>query len=186
VKPGAELIVKFAQRKVPARVARESAPVCRLSAEGLGSWPLKLREGLPARGEKVYGVRLDATNQAHLVEGSVRTVLASDDGVQTIEVRGAAAAQPVGGPLVDVQGRVLGIALGEGRYRPVPAPWMAELRAVPQDLPPPPPRSGPQHSTPQHSAPQRAPKELPPDYIDKYNHDRAKALQKSLTVPDDI
>ncbi len=176
VRPGAQLVVSFAQRQVPARVAREGTAVCRLTADGLGSWPLHLREGLPARGEKVYGVRLDATNQAHLVEGSVRTVLASDDGVQTIEVRGAAASQPVGGPLIDMQGRVLGIAIGSGRYRPVPTQWMAELHAPPEGPPPPPapPRraSGPKH----------APKDLPPEFIDEYNHKRANALK----VPDDI
>ena len=184
VTPGAEIIVTFAQRKVPARVAREAAPVCRLSADGLGSWPLKLRESLPASGEKVYGVRLDAANQAHLVEGSVRAVLAGDDGVHTIEVRGAAAAQPAGGPLVDADGRVLGIALGGGRYRPVPAPWIAEVRAVPEDLPPPPPRATPpQRATPPpHATPRRGQQEVPPDFIEEYNRQRANALK----VPGDI
>jgi len=177
VKPGGQLVVNFAQHRVPARVAREGASICRLTADGLGSWPLKLRDSLPGRGEKVYGVRLDATGQAHLVEGSVRTVLTSDDGVQTIEVRGAAGQQPAGGPLIDAQGRVLGIAIGAGRYRPVPAQWMAELRAPPEDLPQPAPR---------HTAPARPPKEQPKDFNDEFNQQRAEALRKSLTVPDDI
>ena len=186
VTPGSHLLVHFAQRQVSAHVAREATPVCRLTADGLGSWPLRLRESLPARGEKVYGVRLDATNQAHLVEGGVHAVLAGDDGVPMIEVRGAAAAQPAGGPLVDAQGRVLGIALGAGRYLPVPGAWMTEMRAQSDDLPAPPPPPSQRMAEP-NRAPGKGPaKEIPPDFIEKYNHDRAEALRKSLTVPDDL
>jgi hypothetical protein len=171
IKAPGQLLVSFARRKVPARVAREGASVCRLTAEGLGSWPLQVRESVPARGEKIYAVRLDTAGQAYLLDGSVRAVSASDDGVQTIEVSGAAAGQPAGGPLIDTQGRVLGIALGSGRYRPVPSQWMAELRAPPEDLPAPRPRT---------VAPKA--KEPKPQLDEDWAHQRAKALK----MPDDI
>lgn len=128
--PGAELIVGFAQRKVAARVAADGASVCRLAAHGVGSWPLRLRPGLPAKGEKVYAVRLDAAGQAALVEGIVGAA-GMRDGSATIEVKGAAEHAPAGGPLLDTQGRVLGIALGGGRWRSVPAEWLPGARPIP-------------------------------------------------------
>lgn len=130
VKPAAQLLVTFGPRKVPARVDDdyEGHSVCRLSAEGMGSWPLRTRSGDPGKGEKVYGVSVDATGQAGLLAGSVRRVSAQD-GVRTIEVDGAAATQLAGGPLVDTQGRVLAIAMGAGRYRPIPPQWFAAKRA---------------------------------------------------------
>jgi hypothetical protein len=131
VKPASQLLVTLGSRKVPARVENdfEGHSVCRLSAEGMGSWPLRTRSGDPGKGEKVYGVSVDATGQARLIEGSVRHVSAQG-GVKTIEVDGAAATQLAGGPLIDTQGRVLAIAMGGGRYRPIPQQWLGARQKV--------------------------------------------------------
>ncbi len=177
LKPTSQLLVSFAQRKVPARVENlyEGQSVCKLAADGMGSWPLRTRDGDPGTGEKVYGVRMDATGQAHLIEGTVRRVSAQD-GVKTIEVDGAAASQLAGGPLIDTQGRVLAVALGEGRYRPIPPQWSAEMRA-----PPPAAAEPPKVAKPPKAA-KPAPKEPARDWFEERAHQKAKALK----VPDDI
>jgi len=165
--PSSQLVVRFAQREVPARVATLYAAngVCRLSAYGMGSWPLAVRTSLPQRGDRIYAAKVGATGQVSLVEGRVRRVF-GEDGVTHIDVNGPASLQPAGGPLLDDQGRVLGVGEGGGRYTPMPAPWLAEMNGpkpveVPKAAPPPEPERDP---------------------IDEEAHRRAQALK----VPGDI
>jgi hypothetical protein len=148
----------------------EGHSICKIVGDGLGSWPLKTRNGDPATGEKVYGVRVDATGQVHLIEGKVRRMTAQE-GLKTIEVEGAVASQLAGGPLIDAQGRALAVAMGEGRYRPIPPQWFAEMRAPP-----------PAEAPPPKAVAKPAPKEPAPDWIEERAHQKAKALK----LPDDI
>ena len=116
--PTMQLVVSFAQRKVPARVAAASARdgVCRLAADGMGSWPLAIASRVPAVGTAVYAMQLAPGGQVTLVPADVRQV-AADGGITTITVGAPADAAPAGGPLLDAQGQVLGVAQGGGRFR---------------------------------------------------------------------
>ena len=122
--PASQLIVSFAHRKVAARVAGMSAArdVCRLSADGIGSWPLAVAATVPSPGALVYAPGVGADGRVTLPDGKVRRVR-REAGTTTIEVAGAAATQPAGGPLLDAQGRVVGVGQGGGSYRPVPREW---------------------------------------------------------------
>lgn len=115
--PTMQLVVSFAQRKVPARVAAASGKdgVCRLAADGMGSWPLAIASRVPAVGATVYATELAPGGQVTLVPAEVRQV-AGGAGVTTITVGAPADAAPAGGPLLDAQGQVLGVAQGAGRF----------------------------------------------------------------------
>jgi hypothetical protein len=135
--PTSQLVVIFAQRKVPARVATIYGKdgVCRLAADGMGSWPLAIASRIPPVGALVYGAQVAPGGQVTLVPGSVWHVV-GEGGFTTITVGGDAGALPAGGPLLDAQGRVLGVGEGAGRYRPVPREWIAEMNLPPLELPP--------------------------------------------------
>ncbi|HXZ47895.1 MAG TPA: DnaJ domain-containing protein [Usitatibacter sp.] len=166
--PTSQIVVTFAQRAVPARVATVFGPdVCRLSAHGMGSWPLAIAPGVPRSGQKVYAAKVGTKGEVALVEGAVRSVH-GEDGVTVIGVTGPASLQPVGAPLLDAQGRVLGVCAGAGRYLQVPHEWIAEIR-------------GPKPVERPIAEPTPAP-EPKLDPIDEEAHRRAQALK----VPDDI
>ena len=116
--PTTQLVVSFAQRKVPARVAAGSGKdgVCRLAADGMGSWPLAIAPRVPGVGAEVYATQLAPGGQVRLVAADVRQV-AGEAGITTITVGSPADAAPPGGPLLDAQGQVLGVAQGGGRFR---------------------------------------------------------------------
>ncbi|HEX3096411.1 MAG TPA: J domain-containing protein, partial [Usitatibacter sp.] len=59
--PTTQLVVSFAQRRVPARVATIYGKdgVCRLAAEGMGSWPLSIASRIPRIGAAVYATQVE-------------------------------------------------------------------------------------------------------------------------------
>jgi hypothetical protein len=134
--PTTQLVVSFAQRKVPARVAtiygRDG--VCRLAVDGMGSWPLSITSRIPRIGAVVYGTQVAASGQVTLVPVNVRHVI-GEQGITTITVGGPVEALPPGGPLLDAQGQVLGVGEGAGRFRPVPREWIAEMNLPPPEVP---------------------------------------------------
>lgn len=165
--PTTQLVVTFAQRKVPARIATmyEREGVCRLTAEGLGSWPLPLRGSRPAPGDRIYATKIGANGQLALAEGTVRRVF-GDEGGTIVEVNGPASLQLAGGPLLDAQGRVIGVGEGGGRYRSVPPEWIAEMRGPVVTAPPKPtPKPVPAPPKDPLNAEERARKLRPPDDI---------------------
>jgi hypothetical protein len=166
--PTSQLVVGFAQRKVPARVATiyQKDEVCRLAADGMGSWPLAIAPSLPFVGQKVYATQLSSAGQLALIDGHVRRV-AGVGGLVTIEVGGPASSQLAGGPLLDAQGRVLGVGEGGGRYRPVPRQWIAEMNLPPQEEAPQPAKVETKHDD-------RPPIEIE---AEKAAHERAEKLR---------
>jgi hypothetical protein len=116
--PTMQLVVSFAQRKVPARVATISGKdgVCRLAADGMGSWPLAIASRVPPVGATVYATQLAPGGQVTLLPAEVRQVT-GEAGITTITVGSPGDAAPAGGPLLDAQGQVLGVGEGAGRFR---------------------------------------------------------------------
>ncbi len=115
--PTTELVVLFAQRRVPARVADSGAgrAYCVLEATGVGSWPLAMGGALPKPGDTVYATTVNDAGEVALAQGKVRRV-AVEAGATRIEVTAPASAEAAGGPLLDDQGRVVAIADGSGRH----------------------------------------------------------------------
>jgi hypothetical protein len=167
--PSSQLVVSFAQRKVPARVATiyPQDEVCRLAADGMGSWPLAIAPAMPREGDRVHATQLGANGQVALVDGKVSRVARSENGTVTIQVSGPASFQLAGGPLLDAQGRVLGVAEGGGRYRPVPKAWIAEMNL-------PPPQEAPAQPA---AAEKREPKAPIALEAEKAAHERAEKLR---------
>ncbi len=184
--PGAQYFVSLPPRKVPASVssADERRGLCRLSASGMGSWPLALSSVEPKPGERVYVVNVNPAGQAYVKEGSVKRVTASAAGDRVIETAGAATADG-GAPLLDSFGRVVAVAApakeGGVRHVAVPAAWLAEAR--PAASAPPASRAGAQPPSEASKSPlERQPVEMPAH--------RREALEKSFrpppSVPDDL
>ena len=169
ISPSTQLVVSFAQRKVPARVATiyPQDGVCRLSAFGMGSWPLAISPRLAREGERVHATQLGANGQLVLVDGTVSRVVRGANGLATVEVGGPAAMQLAGGPLLDMEGRVLGVSEGRGRYRPIPRAWIAEMNL-------PPPEEPPSQAEPAANEPAKSPIEMD---AEKAAHERAEKLR---------
>src|SRR5205823_994983 len=106
--------------------------LCKLAVEGVGSRPLAL-SGEPRVGQKVYSTKVNSVGQVALTEGKVKNVLPTPKG-KSIETSISVAPGTGGSPLLDIYGRVVGVATlaqaGEGRHVPIPAAWVNEARDV--------------------------------------------------------
>jgi hypothetical protein len=193
IQPGAVLRVNLPPRTVPAQVmtADEERGLCKLSAKGVGSKPLPLITGAPRVGEKVYATRVNSIGQVALTEGKVKQVYPEATGRQ-IEASIEVPAGGGGGPLLDSEGRVIGVTMvapGDGlvRHVEIPAAWIA---ALPLYRPPEIPAAAPRAPPPEPASPldpehKRIPKSLenvPPERIEKLE----KAFRPPPTVPDDL
>ncbi len=131
---GAQLVVKLAPRTLPARVATadNELGVCRLAVEGAGAWPLKLAGSMPGVGEKVYSMKVNSVGQVAIAEAKVTNVLPVPRGM-LIEAAIALAPEAAGSPILDADGRVVGVAIGaedgkHTRHAPVPLAWVDEAQ----------------------------------------------------------
>lgn len=119
---GAQIRVHNGPRVVSARVEHrdESLGLCRLAVEGGGAAsPLPVAGAAPVPGEKVLAATLDAAGEARLLTTKVSRVWT--EGARTLIETDGAAPDAQGGVLLDVGGRVLGIASGAGpAYYAVP------------------------------------------------------------------
>ncbi len=185
--PGAQYFVSLPPRKVPASVATadEARGLCRLSASGMGSWPLLLSSVEPRAGDPVFGIDLNAAGQPVVKEGRVKRISTADEQTRVIETSLAPGAD-AGAPLIDGLGRVVAIAArakdgGAVRHVGVPAAWLVEAApAARTDVPPEPrPEPGDEASG---SPLKREPVEIPAR--------RREALEKAFrpppAVPDDL
>ncbi len=129
IAPDAQLVVDFAKRRMPARVARldPQAGLCMLAAEGLGSWPLEFGTGAPRPGETVYLARPNAAGEAELSAGRVKRVV-NDAAGEVIEANVKVTPDLVGAPLLDYRGRVVAVADTSGRHHAIPDAWIEEAR----------------------------------------------------------
>ena len=127
ITPTSQVLVRIASREIPARVlgADEELGLCRLVARGVGSKPLEPGRTEAKAGDLVYAARLNETGKVALAQGTVKRVV-FEPRAKVIE---SGAAGPIGSPLLDAQGQLLGVSTGmDGRYIPVPAQWVVEAR----------------------------------------------------------
>lgn len=178
--PGAQIVVTIGSRAVPARIAEadESLGLCKLAVEGAGSWPMPLAGGGPGVGERVYAAGLGASGDVVLAEGVVKRV-ATEGALRIVEAAVPGVPAMGGRPLLDAQGRVVGVASaaqpgGSARYVMVPAGWATEQPSVQAPAPTPAPapvgESPPASPMPARGSPE----------------DIARKLRPPPTVPDDL
>lgn len=127
LKPGAQLLVHIAPRSQPARVASSESETgfCKLAVDGVGSWPLALRGFGPQVNEKVYATQLNAKGEIVLQEAVVKRVV-NEPNASFIETSRAVAAGSEGGPLLDLRGRVVGMAT-TSRHIGLPRDWIDDV-----------------------------------------------------------
>jgi hypothetical protein len=165
IQPGAILRVNLPPRTVPAQVmtADEDRGLCKLSAKGVGSKPLPIVSAAPRIGERVYATRMNSVGQVALTEGKVRQVHPEAKG-RKIEATIAIQPGGGGGPLLDTEGRVVGVtqvAAGDGQVRHVEIPksWIDDLPLYrPPEIPAAAPRAAPEPSSPLDPGHSRIPK----------------------------
>ena len=127
VTPTSQVVVSIASRETPARVLAvdEQLGLCRLMARGVGSRPFDAAATDPKTGDLVYAAKMNGSGKVTLAQGTVQRVV-FDANQKVIE---ATTSAPSGGPLLDTQGHVVGVATGnDGKYLPVPATWVAQAR----------------------------------------------------------
>jgi hypothetical protein len=97
---------------VPVKVAQvdEKVGVCKLTAAGIGSWPLPVTSGDPAPGETVYVTKMNANGEVSLVDAKVKRISPSPHGT-AIEVSVAVLPERAGGPVLNSYGHVVGVQL---------------------------------------------------------------------------
>jgi hypothetical protein len=134
VPPGAQLVVRLGTRAAPAQVALADGELglCKLSVHAAGSWPLVIYGLAPRPGERVYAPNVDAAGEVVLREGTVTGVTGPKGNV--LEISMPVAPATTGAPLLDTQGRVVGItssshAYGSDKHIALPAKWIGEARA---------------------------------------------------------
>jgi hypothetical protein len=188
IKPDSELVVVMAPRRIPARLGSADAEkrFCRLEVERAGSWPMMVRSAPPSTGEKIYAPELAANGEVTLREGSVKRVDEQPRGRVIVASVGVAPANS-GQPLLDVDGRVVGVAMvgddGKARHVGVPVEWIEAGKPKAKALPP---------TEPEPEATEKKPpvaKDLhdPRANISPERRERLeKAFRPPPTVPDDI
>ena len=112
ITPMSQLTLYMPPRRVPVKVAQvdEKLGVCKLTANGIGSWPVPITSGDPSPGEIVYATKMNAVGEVSLVEAKVKRVVPSDRG-KNIEISVAVLPERAGGPVFNSRGHVIGVQL---------------------------------------------------------------------------
>jgi hypothetical protein len=134
VPPGAQLVVRLGSRVAPAQISIADAElgICKLAVAGAGSWPLTIHGLEPRRGEKVYAATVNAAGDVVLLEGKVKDTVTGTKG-KVLEISMPVTTATSGAPLLDTQGRVVGVtsstdAYGADKRIALPAKWIGEAR----------------------------------------------------------
>ena len=124
IDPAAQLVVRIPPRDIPAQLKHADAAtgLCKLAVSGGASWPLSTTGVVPRAGDKVYAANLNAQGDVAVTPGEVRKIGRGAKGDVVEATVGAGTVD--GTPLLDVQGRVVAIALG-GQYVVLPKAWIA-------------------------------------------------------------
>lgn len=185
--PGAQVVVTIGARAVPARIASvdEGLGLCTLAVDGAGSWPLPLVGAEPKVGDKVYAAGVNAAGEVVLTDGVVKRV-ATDAHVRIVEAAVPAATGDGGRPLLDINGRVVGVATaaqpgGAVRHVMVPSEWAGEYSA-PTAVRAPPPGEVSSASPRETGAAAKA----PGNPLQGIAEEKARKIQLPQTVPDDL
>ena len=181
--PSSQILVKIPPRSIPARVANVDPvlDLCRLTAEGVGARPLELA-GSAKTGDLVYAAKVNASGELQLTQTTVKAVAVEPR--RQVRVYQAGAWGISGAPLLDVQGRVIGVATDDkGHHIPVPVQWIAEAREPLRDQKPAvevmAPAAG-SHGA--HSAIPKTIEDIPPERREKLE----KAYRPPASVEDEI
>ena len=125
ISPNAQLTVNMNPRVVPARLTMtdEGRGLCKLEVEGAGSWPIPVAAADARAGDIVYVTSVNAVGEVMLKEARVKSVV-RNGAVATID----ATLAPItsGAPLLDRQGRVVGVvttAAGASHHMVLPRSW---------------------------------------------------------------
>lgn len=173
IAPGVQVVVRIPPRDIPAqlRTADEASGLCKLSMSGGASWPLPMTGLAPNVGDRIYAVNLNAQGEAVVSAGEVRKVTPGAIG-RIIESTARAGTPIDGAPLLDVDGRVVAIAL-KGQHTTLPAAWIVDVPIV---------RSAPP-VTPEREAPaaEEAPRQAP-----EASPDRRERLEKAFRPPPSV
>lgn len=143
---GGSLAIDNGERANAARVAiaDEVLDVCRLHVAGGASRAMVIGRDPPRPGDKLYVVHFEG-GKTTLEEGTSKGIVPTPDG-NLIEISQAITPEMSGGPLIDADGRVVGIVSAPNRFAAgksvaLPARWIAEARTR-QASGPTPPASG--------------------------------------------
>jgi hypothetical protein len=131
IAPSVQLVVSIPPRTIPARVAStdETLGLCKLSAHGTGTRPLPLSGAEPKPGDRLYAANVGGTGKVALSDGYVRKVQPE---ARLIDASLRESAVASGSPLIDVYGRVVGLAFvaaadGKTRHVELPKAWIREI-----------------------------------------------------------
>lgn len=140
VSPAAILDVTLPQRELRVRVATVSDELglCKLAAPDTGSWRLPVSPVPAKMHDKVHAAGLDAQGRVVLRQGYV-TRVATDGGKPVLEADMPVAPEANGAPLLDMQGRVVAVAVapagGRGWYVPLTPAWVETPKVSPGSTP---------------------------------------------------
>jgi hypothetical protein len=128
VAPGAQLVVRLGPRAAPAlmSLADEVLGICKLAVAGAGSWPLNITSLEPRAGDRIYIARIGGNGDVTVAAGTIKGMADSAQG-KVMQLSIPVAAIEAGSPVLDVQGRVIGIAAPPAIARP--ARWIKDARA---------------------------------------------------------
>jgi hypothetical protein len=176
ITPMSALTLFMPPQAIPVKVAQadEKLGLCKLSASGIGSWPLPITAAEPHPGDTVYMTKVNAVGEVGLVEAKVKRVVPSPRG-QVIETSVAVLPERQGGPVLDTHGHVVGVALhpdgsSAGEIVRITPDWVA--RAAPPAAP-----------QPASEAAAAAPESAPPSRVKSYQEledDRRKRLEDAV------
>jgi hypothetical protein len=117
---GAQITINLPEGASQASIARanEDLDICILGVKSPPARFVKLRSGEPAAGEKVYAILAEGARPDQLKEGRVKRAIADPKGA-AMELEFPGASLPTGSPVVDSQGRLVGLittphSFGEG------------------------------------------------------------------------
>jgi len=133
LRPGSAVVVKFGTRTASARVEKADAArdVCRLAVVAAGSWPLRLATGRLAEDAKVYAVSTSPEAEAFFREARVEALVSTEGGTLA-RLSTPVTADESGGPVLDMQGRVVGMMTNAGSWAgrnvSIPTAWIEPPR----------------------------------------------------------
>jgi hypothetical protein len=176
IAPMSVLTLFMPPQAIPVKVSQadEKLGLCKLSASGIGSWPLAVTAADPHPGDTVYMTKVNAVGEVGLVEAKVKRVVPSPRG-KAIETSIAVLPERQGGPVLDARGHVVGVALhpggsSAGEIVRITPDWVA--RAAPPAAP-----------QPAVEAPAAAAESAPPSRVKSYQEleeDRRKRLEDAV------
>lgn len=179
VEPTSQLVVAIPPRTIPVRIdaVEKESGICRLVTEGATSRPLETSAERTKSGDLVYAAKVSDSGGLVLEQSRVKQVSFVPAG-RVVEA-GIAAAN--GAPLLDAQGRVIGIATGQGRHIAVPDGWIAAAREPFRE------RKPPASAAPAEAAsPSPAGSPLVPKTIDDIPPAQREKLEKAHRPPPQV